>query len=709
MEWDRRIGGAGDDHVSQVISMSDDHYIIAGSTESYGEGGDVWLLKAAGVQWNKSIPGPRIRSVDQTSDGGYILTGTVWQGVAQDVWLAKTDAAGDMQWSKSFGGENNDYAYSVRQTSDGGHIIAGSANYRGEYPRHPEEMWLIKTDADGEMEWNRIFGRGRALGVQQTNDGGYIACGGQSYQYMWLVKTDANGVTQWERTFGAGHEQGYAVQQTKDDGYIITGYTTSYGAGQEDIWLVKTDANGNKQWDKTFGRTQTEIGYSVQQTSDGGYIVGGRTESYEFDEYDLWLVKTDADGNKQWDKTFGGTLDDRCAYIPDQRAQQTADGGYMLTGVTESFATGPYGSYSLWLVKTDPNGNKQWDQTVDGGRAPHSGLQTSDGGFVVAGSGKLVKIAGPNSIYYRDSDGDNYGDTSDFLYLEEPSYPYTAILDGDCDDSDPYVYPGAAEVMCNGKDDDCNAATPEDENIDGDPASLCQGDCDDNDPGRYPGNPEVFCNDIDDDCSTATTDSPDADGDHFSVCDGDCDDNDPEVNPGVAEIACNGKDDDCRPATPDDPNADGDPVSLCAGDCDDNDPTIYPGAPEICDDAIDNDCDLLVDGDDPDCSGIAGIGCVYPPNQATIFSPPTFMWTANGGANNRFAVDLSYDWTFSWYWSTYENMHQPISAESWVMPQPMWNFIPSGSYVYWRVRGADLDVTPLTIITGGDVWWFYKQ
>jgi hypothetical protein len=220
------------------------------------------------------------------------------------------------------------------------------------------------------------------------------------------------------------------------------------------------------------------------------------------------------------------------------------------------------------------------------------------------------------------------------------------------------------EIMCNGRDDDCNPATPDDHNADGDPASFCQGDCDDDDPARYPGNPEVMCNGIDDDCSEAT---------------------------------------------PDDLNADNDPFRICDGDCDDNDPAIHPGAPELCDDGIDNDCDALVDRDDPECLALIGLRCLYPANASFISSAPTFMWSAVGGLDNRFAVDLSYDSTFSRYWSTYENMHQPLPAESWAMPQPLWNYIPSGSTVYWRVRGADLTVSPLTLITSENVWWFYKQ
>ncbi|MCK4393021.1 hypothetical protein KAX17_08960, partial [Candidatus Bipolaricaulota bacterium] len=188
--------------------------------------------------------------------------------------------------------------------------------------------------------------------VQQTSDGGYILFGGTgSYGAgdgdFWLIKTDAHGNKEWERTFGGSESNwGWSAQQTSDGGYILLGCTESYGAGDGDFWLIKTDAQGNKQWQKTFGGSEDDQGHSVHQTSDGGYMFLGYTESYGAGSADFWLIKTDSQGNKQWDRTFGGSEDDGSISV-----QQTEDGGYILLGCTSSYGAG---GLDFWLIKYCP-------------------------------------------------------------------------------------------------------------------------------------------------------------------------------------------------------------------------------------------------------------------------------------------------------------------------------------------------------------------
>jgi hypothetical protein len=347
------------------------------------------VAQAPSWEWVKTFGGSEDDwgySVQQTSDGGFILVGWTWSFGAGgfDVWLIKTDADGNKLWDRTFGGRGSDYGYSVQQTRDGGFIIVGdTASFGAGWA----DVWLIKTDANGNKQWDRTFG-GSGLdsgsSVQQTSDGGFIIVGdtasfGAGGFDVWLIKTDADGNKLWDRTFGGGgSDWGSSVQQTSDGGFILVGYTTSFGAG--DVWLIKTDADGNKLWDRTFGGGGSDWGSSVQQTSDGGFILVGYTASFGAGGFDVWLIKTDADGNKLWDRTFGGGGSDWGSSV-----QQTSDGGFILVGWTWSFGAG---GPDVWLIKTDADGNKLWDRTFGGSMVDRgfSVQQTSDGGFIIVGA-----------------------------------------------------------------------------------------------------------------------------------------------------------------------------------------------------------------------------------------------------------------------------------------------------------------------------------
>ena len=222
--------------------------------------------------------------------------------------------------------------------------------------------------------------------MQQTTDGGYVVAGytesyGAGSYDVWLIKTDSDGNELWSKTYGGtDNDEAYSVKQTTDGGYIVAGYTESYGAGEEDMWLIKTDADGNKLWDQTFGGNYYDSANSVQQTNDNGYIVAGYTYFYGAHNHDAWLIKTDTDGNMLWDQTYGGTgLSDKAESV-----QQTTDGGYIIAGFTDS-----YGTDTAWLIKTDADGNMLWDRTYGGGGFSddyaESVQQTTDGGYIVAG------------------------------------------------------------------------------------------------------------------------------------------------------------------------------------------------------------------------------------------------------------------------------------------------------------------------------------
>ena len=355
--WIKTFGGNNYDVGYSVQQTIDGGYIITGHTNSFGVGGyDVWLIKTDAVgdtMWTRTFGGiyyDEGHSIQQTADSGYVITGSTrsYGAGGYDVWLIKTNAIGDTLWSKTFGDFSNDYGHSVQQTSDGGYIIIGESLSIGT----GNNVFLIKTNPDGENLWTKSFGgvyHEQGFSVKQTNDGGYIIAGvswlSSPIRDIWLIKTDADGDSMWTKEFGYSNtdDWSHSVQQTIDGGYIITGETTSDGAGGYDVWLIKTDAIGDTLWSKTFGGIGNDYGYSVQQTTDSGYIITGYTDSFGAGGYDVWLIRTDATGDTLWTKTFGGALPDFGHCV-----QQTTDGGYIVSGYTISYGEG---GGDVWLIK----------------------------------------------------------------------------------------------------------------------------------------------------------------------------------------------------------------------------------------------------------------------------------------------------------------------------------------------------------------------
>jgi uncharacterized delta-60 repeat protein len=373
-------GGSQMMRIQMLMSSVAVLFVLLGGTVGAAEGD---------VEWEKTFGGGDFDfgySVQQTTDGGYIVGGYTDYGSGDKYfYLVKTNSGGDLMWQKTFGGSSADGGYSVQQTLDGGYIIAGYTYYSDSY----YDVYLIKTNSDGDPIWQKILVRQHyydtAHSVQQTSDGGYVITGHTAsyaggYADVYLIKTNSDGDLMWEKTFGGSNEdRGYSVQQTSDGGYIIAGYTNSYGAGGRNVYFIKTNSDGDLMWEKTFGGSGFNQGNSVQQTSDGGYIIAGNRDLNGSGDYDVYLVKTNSDGDLQWEKTFGGS-----DYDCGNSVQQTSDSGYIIAGYTNVFGSG---YDDVYLVKTNSDGDLMWEKTFGGSSADggYSVQQTLDGGYIIAG------------------------------------------------------------------------------------------------------------------------------------------------------------------------------------------------------------------------------------------------------------------------------------------------------------------------------------
>lgn len=358
--WTRTFGGTNIDVAYAVEETNDEGYIIAGYTRSYGtaSGRNLWLFKtdkAGNLLWNQTFGGnsdDEGAAVKQTPDGGYIAAGYMTSsGSGKDVYIVKTDSGGNHIWSRTYGGTSDEEAYAVEVLPDGGYIVGCTTSSFGAGSR---DGWLIRLDASGNSLWTKTLGglsTDGIRGLQRTSDNCFIITGWTASDgagilgNAWLVKTDSLGNILFNKNFGGSDaDRGLSVQQTSDGGYILTGYTASTGAGLDDLYLIRTDASGNQLWIKTFGGTGRDYGNAVKQTADGGFLVAGYTLSYGAGGDDLWIVKTDSAGTLLWQKTYGGTASD-VAYSMDL----TSDGGYVVVGHTLSSGAGVH---DAWLLRT---------------------------------------------------------------------------------------------------------------------------------------------------------------------------------------------------------------------------------------------------------------------------------------------------------------------------------------------------------------------
>ncbi|MBK9507362.1 MAG: T9SS type A sorting domain-containing protein [Bacteroidetes bacterium] len=464
--------------------------------------------QAPSVQWQNTLGSTSyefLNTIDQTSDGGYIMGGYTDSNIggdksenswgADDYWIVKMDNAGNIVWENTVGGGNYDKLYAVEETPDGGYIVGGQSLSGGGWGDKSEsnkggyDYWIVKLDEDGVVEWDRSYGglgNDQLYNVQPTSDGGYIIAGtsdsgisGDKTENRvgnsdyWVIKTDASGNIIWQNDIGGlMFDNVYSAYETADGGYILGGTSTSGISGDKtagnygvvDYWIVKLNSAGTVVWDKTIGGTLNDYLYAVIPTADGGSIACGMSESgltgNKTDNtnglYDYWVVKLDNSGNITWQNSIGGTGND---YAFVNAIDQTSDGGYAIAGYSQSLISGDKteantGSWDYWILKINSTGSILWQTVLGGVSGDYANAisATTDGGFIVGGFS--YSSAG------GDKDEDAIGD-ADFWIIR---------LAGDC---------VPAEEICNDIDDDCDGII-DDNNLDIDitvysGTTFCQG------------------------------------------------------------------------------------------------------------------------------------------------------------------------------------------------------------------------------------------
>ncbi|MFT5827643.1 MAG: hypothetical protein ACI9AB_000590, partial [Urechidicola sp.] len=398
IEWQNTIGGSGDDILYSVSQTSDGGYILGGrassgisgdKTEASQGGADYWVVKLNSlgvIEWQNTIGGSSydgLESINQTSDGGYILGGRSYSGISgdkteagqggYDYWVVKLNSLGVIEWQNTIGGSSSDNLESINQTSDGGYILGGYSQSgisgdKTEASQGSNDYWVVKLNSLGVIEWQNTIGGSsidQLQSINQTSDGGYILGGHSrsglsgdkteasqgSYDY-WVIKLNSLGVIEWQNTIGgSGLDFLEAINQTSDGGYILGGRSSSGISGDKteasqggvDYWVVKLTSLGVIEWQNTIGGSVTDNLYSINQTSDGGYILGGlsysglsgdKTEASQ-GGYDYWVVKLNSLGVIEWENTIGGSGNDQLFSI-----NQTSDGGYILGGHSRSGISG---------------------------------------------------------------------------------------------------------------------------------------------------------------------------------------------------------------------------------------------------------------------------------------------------------------------------------------------------------------------------------
>jgi len=323
---------------------------------------------------------------------------TVTMNADRTITAHFTPAGAQISWSRTYGGTGGDRASAIIPTPDGGYVVVGET---ASFGTGMGDVWVLKLDGQGNVVWQKTYGGtdwDEAFAIAPTSDGGYVVAGwtrsfGAGMGDVWVLKLDGSGNVVWQKTYGGTNEDAaHALAPTSDRGYIVAGWTWSFGAGMGDVWVLKLDGTGNVQWQKTYGGTGVDGASAVAPTSDGGYVVAGLTVSFGAGIEDVWVLKLDGSGNVQWQKTYGGTNSDGASAIAP-----TSDGGYVVAGGAASFGAGVSDAWVLKLeadgtVRGCPSGFVQ-DSAASVGSTTMSSLSTS-----VAGQTTSASVASSSAV-----------------------------------------------------------------------------------------------------------------------------------------------------------------------------------------------------------------------------------------------------------------------------------------------------------------------
>ena len=360
--FEKKYGTWKDEHPEAMLQTADGGYIMAGTQSESGLNPDGYIVRVnefGDTLWTRTYArtwSSGLYSIAESGDG-FIATGfnTVTLGPARsDLYLLKINQQGDTLWSKHYGGSRDESGQEIKPTSDGGFIVAG----RYDEAYNTTSFYLLKIDTQGDTLWTRKYGLGTgyrafARAVEQTDDGGYMIAGYvaeyiSDYEDVYMVKTDSLGMMEWSSLYNwSNYDIAYDMQEIAD-GYVLVGLTHYQGEGRWNVFLYKTNSSGDSLWLKTYGDSLDDRGYAVKQTTDNGFIIAAWTSSWGAGSFDYYLIKTDSDGDTLWTRLFGGNSHE---YAYD--VIQTQDGGYAIAGASFSQSAG-WGDY--YLVKTDGNG-----------------------------------------------------------------------------------------------------------------------------------------------------------------------------------------------------------------------------------------------------------------------------------------------------------------------------------------------------------------